>query len=210
MATASTAALLDRFNVSRESLAPLETYVSLLLNWQRRINLIGRSTVDQIWQRHVGDALQLIPLMKPSVRTVADLGSGAGIPGLIIAIVTGVHSHLYESNGKKAAFLREAIRHTGASATVHQIRIETARDDRVRPKVDVVLARALAPVVQLLNYAAPFMDDGATGFFHKGREVEAELTAATQYWNLLYIKHPSTTDSRAVILEVKEARRVQS
>jgi len=209
MAIESPAALLDRFNVSRESRVPLETYVAMLLTWQRCINLIGPSTVDHIWQRHVADALQLVPLMNPRARTVADLGSGAGIPGLIIAIVTGDHAHLYESNGKKAAFLREAIRHTKVQATVHQTRIETLRDDPVRPAVDVVLARALAPLTELLDYAAPFMDAGATGLFHKGKEVEAELTAAAQYWNLLYEKHPSMTDSRAVILEVKEARRVR-
>lgn len=209
MAMESPTVLLDRFNVSRESLAPLEIYVSLLLTWQRRINLIGPSTVDQIWQRHVGDALQLISLMGPEVRAVADLGSGAGLPGLAVAIVTGAHAHLYESNGKKAAFLREAIRHTRATATVHHMRIESVRDDLAPPKVDVVLARALAPLSQLLEYAAPFMETGATGLFHKGREVEAELTAAAQRWNLLYKKHPSMTDSQGVILEVKEARRVQ-
>lgn len=210
MAQPSPRDLLGQFNVSRESLARLESYVSLLLAWQQRINLIGPSTVDQVWLRHIGDALQLLPLMQPGIRSIADLGSGAGIPGLVVAIVTGFHVHLYESNGKKTAFLREAIRHTSAPATVHQIRIEHLRDNPDRPKADLVLARALAPLVSLLEYAAPFLEAGATGLFHKGRDIDAELTAATKCWNLIYSTHPSVIDSNGVILEVKEAIRVQS
>ncbi len=202
-------ALLKRFNVSRESLERLEAYVSLLLTWQQKINLIGSSTVDQVWQRHVGDALQLLPLMAPNIRSIVDLGSGAGIPGLIIAVVAGIPAHLYESNGKKAAFLREAIRHTGATATVYQRRIETVRDPE-RPEADLVLARALAPLAQLLDYAEPFLAAGATGLFHKGRNIDTELTAANGHWKLLYTLHPSVIDSHGVILEVKEALRVQS
>src|SRR5262249_5471779 len=116
--------LLERFNVSRESKSRLETYVSILLAWQERINLIGPSTVPQVWERHVADSLQLIALLPPKTQIIADLGSGAGIPGLILAIATGHHVTLYESNGKKCAFLREAIRQTGAPATVYQTRIE--------------------------------------------------------------------------------------
>jgi 16S rRNA (guanine527-N7)-methyltransferase len=210
MAQLSPEALLDQFNVSRESRSRLEAYVSVLLKWQRQINLIGPSTVEQIWERHIGDAAQLVPLMRPGVKSIADLGSGSGIPGLVVAIVTGAHVHLYESNGKKAAFLREAVRHTGVSATVHQIRIENLRDGLALPKVELVLARALAPLIQLLDYAAPFLEAGATGLFHKGQGVEAELAAAMQGWNLLYTLHPSMIDSHGVILEVKEARRVQA
>ena len=202
--------LASQFNVSRESLARLETYVSVLLAWQQRINLIGPSTVGHVWLRHIGDALQLLPLMPPGVRSIADLGSGAGVPGLVVAIVTGANTHLYESNGKKAAFLREAIRHTSASATVHQTRIEYLRGNAGRPKVDLVLARALAPLVSLLDYAAPFLEAGAIGLFHKGQDIDAELTAATKCWNLVYGIHPSVIDSDGVILEVKEAIRVQS
>jgi len=203
-------ALLDRFNVSRESLGRLEAYVSLLLIWQQKINLIGPSTAGQVWERHVGDALQLLPLMAPGVRSIADLGSGAGIPGLVIAIVSGIQAELYESNGKKAAFLREAIRHTGATATVHQRRIETLRNDPAQPRADLVLARALAPLPQLLDYAEPFLAAGATGLFHKGQGIGAELTAASEHWKLLYTMHPSVIDSHGVILEVKEALRVRS
>ncbi len=200
---------LDRFNVSRESRAGLESYVELLLSWQKRINLIGRSTVDQMWRRHIADALQIIPLLPAGARSMADLGSGAGIPGLVLAIATGYHVHLFESSGKKASFLREATRKTGASASVHQMRVEDAAKDPDRPRVDIVLARALAPLSRLLDHAQPFLSDGAIGLFHKGQDIDAELTEATKCWKLKFIKHSSMIDSNGVILEVKEALRVQ-
>ncbi len=201
--------LCERFIVSRESLERLEVYVSVLLSWQERINLIGPSTVDQVWSRHIADALQLLLLFPPGKTELADLGSGAGIPGLVIAIVAGYRVHLYESNGKKAAFLREAIRQTRATATVHQIRIEQLQDEAALPGVQVVLARAFAPLERLIGYAEPFLKKGAIGFFHKGQDVDAELTAAAKCWKLNSIKHPSIIDSNGVILEVKEAVRVQ-
>ena len=200
---------LDRFNVSRESRAGLESYVELLLSWQKRINLIGPSTVDQVWRRHIADALQIIPLLPAGTRSMADLGSGAGIPGLALAIATGHHVRLFESSGKKASFLREAIRKTGASASVHQRRVEDAAKDPDRPRVDIVLARALAPLSRLLGYAIPFLADGAIGLFHKGQDIDAELTEATKCWKLKFVKHSSMIDSNGVILEVKEALRVQ-
>jgi len=196
-----------RFNVSRESLARLERYVALLLHWQRRINLIGPSTASQVWQRHILDALQLIPLLPPGTKIIADLGSGAGIPGLVLAIATGLEVHLYESNGKKAAFLREAARQCGANAVIHQVRIETIGQDPGHPKADVVTARALAPLDRLLDQAEPFLRAGALGLFHKGQDVDAELTVASKYWRIISERHPSLTDSKAVILEVKEASR---
>jgi 16S rRNA (guanine527-N7)-methyltransferase len=201
--------VLGRFNVSRESRARLNIYVSVLLYWQKRINLIGPSTIDRLWTRHIADALRLIALLPPATRTLADLGSGAGVPGLVLAIATGHHVHLYESNGKKAAFLREAARQTSAAATVHQIRIELLASDPARPKVEVVLARAFAPLGRLLSCAAPFLADGAVGLFHKGQDIDAELTDATKCWRLRYIKHSGVIDSNGVILEVKEAMRVQ-
>ena len=201
--------LCERFNVSRESLMRLEVYVSVLLSWQQRINLIGPSTVDQVWSRHIADSLQLLSFFPPGTPELADFGSGAGIPGLVIAIAASTRVHLYESNGKKAAFLREAIRQTRATATVHQIRIEQLQDEAALPGVQIILARAFAPLEQLIGYAEPFLKRGAIGLFHKGQDVDAELTAATKCWKLNYIKHPSIIDSNGVILEVKEAARVQ-
>ena len=200
--------VLERLHVSRESGKQLETYASLLLQWQARINLIGPSTRDDIWSRHIADALQLLPLLPEGIRSIADLGSGAGIPGLILAIARPLEAHLFESNLKKAAFLREAARQTGARAHIHSIRIEQAQVLAETIKAEAVTARALAPLPKLLDYAAPFLENGAIGYFHKGQDVDAELTDATKSWKLRVEKHPSVTDSRGVILVVKEAHRV--
>ena len=126
-----------------------------------------------------------------------------------MAIAGGHEAHLYESNGKKAAFLGQAIRTTGANARVHQVRLEDLPGHPGLPGVGVVTARALAPLPLLLDYAGPFLDAGAIGLFHKGQDVDNELTEATKYWKLQVKKHPSITDSRGVILEVREASRVQ-
>ena len=201
-------AVLEQFGVSRESAERLETYVSLLVTWQARINLIGPSTRDDIWRRHIADALQLLPLLPDSTKTLCDLGSGAGIPGLILAIARPIEAHLFESNLKKGAFLREAARQTKAHAQVHSLRIEAAGSLARTIKAQAVTARALAPLPKLLDYAAPFLENGATGYFHKGQDVDAELTDATKSWKMQVEKHPSMTDSRGVILVVKEAHRV--
>lgn len=201
-------AVLERFGVSRESGEHLENYVSLLLTWQTRINLIGPSTRDDIWNRHIADALQLLALLPDGIRTLADLGSGAGIPGLILAIARPLEVHLFESNLKKGAFLREAARQTKVRAQVHSLRIEQAASLARTIRAEGVTARALAPLPRLLDYAAPFLENGATGYFHKGQDVDAELTDATKSWKLQVEKHPSMTDSRGVILVVKEAHRV--
>ena len=200
--------LAESFDVSRESLGRLQIYVELLQSWQRRINLIGRSTEDDIWLRHIADALQLLPLFEQPPRRIVDLGSGAGIPGLVLAIARPLEAHLVESNLKKAAFLREAARVTNAKGIVHPNRIDAAGHLAQEIKPDVITARALAPLPKLLDYAAPFLDQGAAGFFHKGQDVGAELTEATKSWRLTFIEHPSMIDSRGCILEIKEAHRV--
>jgi 16S rRNA (guanine527-N7)-methyltransferase len=201
-------ASLDRLGVSRESRQKLEVYVDLLLSWQKRINLIGPATAPVVWERHILDSLQLLPLLPEDTRTIAELGSGAGIPGLVVAIVADLEAHLYESNGKKAAFLREAARQTGTRAHVHMVRLETLKADPAVPKVDCVVARALAPLPLLLDLAEPFLSCGAIGLFHKGQDVDAELTEATKYWKMNYVMHASQYDSRGVILEIHEATRV--
>ncbi|TMJ41257.1 MAG: 16S rRNA (guanine(527)-N(7))-methyltransferase RsmG [Alphaproteobacteria bacterium] len=201
--------MLERFGVSRESGERLETYVGLLLTWQARINLIGSSTLDDIWMRHIADALQLLALLPDNTKTLADLGSGAGIPGLVLAIARPLEAHLFESNLKKGAFLREAARQTRARAQVHSLRIERAGSLAGTIKAEAVTARALAPLSRLLDYAAPFLQNGAIGYFHKGQDVDAELTNATISWKMEVEKHPSMTDSRGLILVVKEAHRVR-
>jgi 16S rRNA (guanine527-N7)-methyltransferase len=162
-----------------------------------------------LWTRHVADSLQLLPLAS-SARLWLDLGSGGGFPGLALACALaetpGARVHLVESNGKKAAFLREAIRATGAPAIVHQARIEqtgTKLDD----PFDVVTARALASLNELLVLAEPWMKRGAQALFPKGQDVGAELTEAYKYWNIEAVLVPSKTDPQARIVSVSEAER---
>ena len=197
------AEVLRAFDVSRESEQKLRAFVDLLSEWQGKMNLVSKASMADVWTRHVADSLQLLRLMPRNPQIIADLGSGAGFPGLILALA-GPHTvHLYESIGKKANFLREAIRVTGAEAEVHQMRIEEITSP---PKTDFVTARALAPLDRLLELALPFLASGATGLFMKGQDVDEELTKATKSWRIKVEKHPSLTDSRAVILAVTEAR----
>lgn len=203
-----TEAMLERLGVSRESRTRLETYVALLLSWQQKINLIGPATVPQVWSRHVADSVQLLPLLPAGTKIIAELGSGAGIPGLVLAISAGLEAHLYESNSKKAAFLREAARQTGTRAHIHVVRLEELHGHKDVPAVQCVVARALAPLPLLLDYAEPFLSKGAIALFHKGQDVDAELTEATKYWKIEFSKHVSQCDPRGVILEIREATRV--
>ncbi len=194
-------------NVSRESWTRIEAFVDLLLHWQQRINLISPTSVADLWARHILDSLQVLPLLPSGLKAFADLGSGSGCPGVPLAIASGAHVHLYESNGKKAAFLREALRHCQQPGSVHPVRLEDVAKHPL-PQVQAVTARALAPLGVLVGRAEPFLAQGACGFFHKGQDVDAELTQATKCWRIQFRKHQSLTDSRAVILEVEEVARV--
>lgn len=195
--------------VSRETLARLDRFVATLLTWQRRINLIAPTTIPQLWTRHVADSLQLVGLA-PGARVWADLGSGGGFPGLVVACalaeVPEARVHLIESNGKKAAFLREAMRLAGAPAIVHHGRIEQVIA-AIGEKIDVVTARALAPLTELLALSEPVLKTGAQALFPKGQDVEAELTQASKYWNIEAVLIPSRTDPRARIVAVRRAQR---
>lgn len=198
------AEVLAEFDVSRETAARLDRFVALLLNWKDKTNLIGASTISSLWRRHIGDSLQLLPLAPVSARIWADLGSGAGLPGLVVGCALagreGARVHLIESNGKKAAFLREAVRETAAPATVHAARIE---DVELVPVADVITARALAPLDQLLCLAAPMLTKGAQALFMKGQDIERELTQATKHWNIDADIVPSRTSTTGRILRVR-------
>jgi 16S rRNA (guanine527-N7)-methyltransferase len=195
--------------VSRETLARLDRFVATLLTWQQRINLIAPATVREIWTRHIADSLQLLALA-PTARLWLDLGAGGGFPGLVIACALaenpGARVHLIESNGKKAAFLREALRTSGAPAVVHQARIEHM-GAKLDETVEVVTARALAPLNGLLTLAEPWLKTGAQALFPKGQDVGSELTEASRYWNIGAELVPSKTDPNARILKVSQAER---
>jgi 16S rRNA (guanine527-N7)-methyltransferase len=188
--------------VSRETLERLDGFVRLLFQWQAKTNLVAAAELPRIWTRHVADSLQLLPLA-PDARTWVDFGSGGGFPAIPVACalaeVPGAKVHLVESTAKKAAFLREAVRVTGAPAVVHQARIEDCGDS-FGDKVDVVSARALAPLNMLCTYAEPLIARGAVGLFPKGQDVEAELTEATKYWKFAYDLVPSRTGEGAIVM----------
>ena len=191
--------------VSRETAQRLDRFVELLLKWQRISNLVADSSVRHVWSRHIADSLQLLPLA-PDARTWIDLGSGAGFPGLVLACAladtAGAAVHLVESNAKKAAFLREAARVSGAAAIVHHGRAEDLIPAWQDP-VDVVTARALAPLFVLVGLAAPVVKRGAKALFLKGQDVEVELTEATKCWNIEAAILPSRTDPRGRIIEIR-------
>ena len=186
--------------VSRETQERLITYVDLLLRWQRTINLISPRDTGQVWSRHIADCLQLAPLIPPDTDRAIDLGSGAGLPGLVLAIATGLPFDLVEADQRKAAFLREAARQTGTAATVHATRIEAASIAPAR----LVTARALAPLATLLRWAAPLVAPGGFCLFPKGRGVEDELTAAAAQWQMHIDRTPSRTDPSATLLRISE------
>ena len=191
--------------VSRETQRRLELYVDLLLQWQQKTNLIAPSTIPTIWTRHVADSLQLLDLA-PDARVWLDFGSGGGFPAIPIACALAEKPdaivHLIESNGKKAAFLREAIRITGAPAQVHMDRVEKYTLSPVN-SVDVVSARALAPLKVLCDQAFALIKRGAIGLFPKGLDVAAELTEAAKYWNINATTVASKTSPDGCIVIVR-------
>jgi 16S rRNA (guanine527-N7)-methyltransferase len=191
--------------VSRETVARLDRFVELLIAWQAHTNLVARSTMPTLWTRHIADSLQLVGLA-PGARVWADLGSGGGFPGLVIACALaeteGAQVHLVESIGKKATFLREAVRLTGAPATIHAQRVEDFVD-KASESLNVVTARALAPLPELLTMAYPLLKTGTLGLFPKGQDVAVELTEAAKYWKIQSSLIQSRTDSKGQIVIVR-------
>jgi 16S rRNA (guanine527-N7)-methyltransferase len=193
--------------VSRETLERLDRYVELLLQWQKTTNLIAPATIPVLWTRHVLDSLQLAEACPEATQWI-DLGSGGGFPGLVLACAfaerPGAVVHLVESNGKKAGFLREAARILRLPARVHAERIEQFVSSYDDP-ADVVTARALASLTELLAYAYPLLKRGARGLFPKGQDVETELTEAAKCWTIRTKLLPSRTDPRARLVLVEHA-----
>jgi 16S rRNA (guanine527-N7)-methyltransferase len=188
--------------VSRETLERFDSYLALLERWQKAINLVGRSTLDDPWRRHVLDSAQLARFLPAGQGGVADLGSGAGLPGIILAIMGTPDVHLVEADRRKAQFLREAARHLDlATVTVHPARIET-----LAMKVAAVTSRALAPLPALLGMAAPLLAPGGRLVLLKGRNVETELAEAMRAWEMRVALHPSLADPEGRILILDEVR----
>jgi 16S rRNA (guanine527-N7)-methyltransferase len=209
---ADRARALELTPVSRETRQRLDRFIELLLTWQRTTHLIAPSTLSQAWTRHVADSLQLVDLM-PDARLWVDLGSGAGFPGLIVACALAEARavvHLVESNTKKAAFLREAGRVTGAPAIVHAERIEQFAA-RFPERPDVVTARALAPLNSLFELSFPLLGkSGATGLFAKGQRAELELAEARRSWTMNANLVPSRIDPAGRIVVIRDLARARA
>ena len=189
-------------NVSRETIDKFQLYLTLLEKWQRRINLVSNSTLADAWQRHILDSGQLAAYFPPKTRQILDVGSGAGFPGLVLAIMGGVTVDLVESDQRKAVFLSTVIRELGLPANVHNQRIEIMPN--LRP--DVITARALAPVPKLLNLIKTQMNPKCVCLFLKGASVEDELTNLQSYSSMVAKTHPSLSGSTGVVLELKNPR----
>ena len=190
-----------RTSVSRETLARLKAYGDLLADWNARHNLVAKSTLPDLWHRHFWDSAQLAPLIPAEARTLADLGSGAGFPGLVLALLRpDLAVTLHEATTKKCAFLQAAADRTGLKVTIRNSRLE----DLPPQAFDVVTARALAPLPRLLQYAHPFTGPNSVCLFLKGQNVGAELTEAHKYWNMGASQVPSQTEPSAAIVTVRE------
>ena len=188
-------------NVSRETLARLKAYADMLADWNARHNLVAKSTLPDLWRRHFWDSAQLDALIPPEAHTLADLGSGAGFPGLVLAAMRpGLAVTLHEATTKKCEFLRAAAARMALSIT-----IENARMEDLAPRAfDVVTARACAPLPQLLEYAHSFMGANSVCLFLKGQTVGSALTEAHKCWNMKASQVPSQTDPSGAIVTVRE------
>ncbi|MTI09306.1 16S rRNA (guanine(527)-N(7))-methyltransferase RsmG [Curvivirga aplysinae] len=186
-------------NVSRETMEKLKQYDELLQKWQKKINLVGPATMPDRWRRHFLDSAQLLPLIPEYAKIHVDMGSGAGFPGLVLAIMTGMEVHLIESDLRKCLFMREVVRVTGANVTVHNKRIEKITDI----KADVISARALASLSKLLDYANSFLKKDTLCVFPKGKRFEEELTELKYVWYIKEHRVTSVTDDEGVVLVIR-------
>jgi 16S rRNA (guanine527-N7)-methyltransferase len=189
-------------NVSRETLARLKAYAGLLEDWNSRHNLVSARSLEDLWRRHFLDSAQLVPLIPADARTIADLGSGAGFPGLVLAEMLRDRSAvtLFEATAKKCDFLKAAAQRMELSVSVRNQRME----DVALVAFDAITARACAPLPRLLSYAQHFAGPNSVCLFLKGQNVGAELTEAHKSWKMKVRQIPSLTSPSGVILELRE------
>lgn len=200
---------ISELDVSRETLDMLSAYHDLLLKWSPKINLVSKSGLNDLWDRHIWDSVQIFPIARDFNKWV-DIGSGGGLPGLIIAILSREYSPasnilLIESDMRKSAFLRTVIRELELKASVIVSRIEVA--DSVQ--ADVLSARALANLSTLLPFAQRHLKQDGQALFSKGETWEKEVMEARKSWSFDLVPHTSKTNPNAAILEVREIQRVR-
>lgn len=197
-------------NLPSDKIAALEHHLALLRRWQRAHNLVAPSTLDAAWERHVLDSAQLADLVPPHARRLLDLGSGAGFPGLVLAILLcdrpQFEATLVESNGRKCAFLRTVARELSLPVEVRQVRIEDLAGEG-RASADVITARALAPLDRLCGLIAPLAGDSTLVLLPKGSDRQAEISEARRRWTFDLEERPSRTDPAAGILVLRHIAR---
>ena len=193
-------------NVSRETLARLKAYVGLLTDWNARHNLVSASSLDDVWRRHILDSAQLARFIPANAESLVDLGSGAGLPGLVLATLLRDRARfrtvLYEATRKKSEFLAATAERLGLLVETRNARIESATPE----PFDVVVARALGPLDKLLTLAHPFQGKETQNLFLKGQNVEAELTLAHKSWRMTLDRHPSQSGPSGTILAIRDLR----
>jgi 16S rRNA (guanine527-N7)-methyltransferase len=191
-------------NVSRETLENLKLYEKMLREWNAAHNLVSKNSLQDVWRRHFLDSAQLAPLIPVTARSLVDLGSGAGFPGLVLAETLrnrqGFHTVLYEATGKKCRFMAAVAARLGLQVEIRNARVEDAEAE----VFDVVTARAMAPLQDLLAYAQRFVGRNTIGLFPKGQNLGSELTKSHKYWKMIIYKHPSMSDPTGIILQVRE------
>lgn len=192
----------ELISVSRETLAKLDRYAELLTEWNQKFNLVASSTIPNIWKRHFLDSAQLHKYIPSGAQAIADLGAGAGFPGLVLAIMGCPKIYLIESIGKKAKFLQTVIDELQLNAIVRNERAETVKDLRI----DVITARACASLNDLLNLSKPLVHKDSFYIFPKGQNVDVELTESRKYWTFTHQKIPSLSDNSGSVLILKEAK----
>jgi len=195
-------AFFRHFPVPRETEEKLEIYARLLREWNEKFNLVASSTIPALWLRHFLDSAQLIKFIPKNSSSLSDLGSGAGFPGMVLAIMGVPSVHLIESIGKKANFLGVVAAELGLDVTVHNARTEDIRG----LKTDLVTARALKPLPQLLSLAKPLTHKNSICLFLKGQQAEAELTEARKYWTFALEKHSSLSDPSGSVLKISDLK----
>ncbi len=198
------------FGVSRETCARFVRYETALRRWQRRVNLVGASTLDDIWRRHFADSAQLAAHLHKGARRIVDLGSGAGFPGLVLKLLRPeLDVTLIEADARKAAFLSATAAELSADVAVLAARIEDVARDPARPEADVVTARALAPLPDLLDLASGWSVDNPQFLLLKGQNIEKELISSTKCWKMAITQFDSVTHPGGRVLSIERIARVK-
>ena len=191
--------IISKLNVSRETISRLEAHMALVEKWQSRVNLVSRSSVGDMWMRHVLDSAQLAAFIPPGDARIMDVGSGAGFPGVVLGIMRDVKLELVESDGRKAAFLEAAVKEFGLNATIHNARVEAMAPTGA----DIITARALAPMPRLLKFLDAHLKPGVRCLLHKGERVHEDLAKVGNPRNLSFNLHPSLTNPNSFVVEVE-------